>query len=197
MAAAASSETEPRSGLPDGNGEESSKKEKPNKLEKTALLQELFVKELLDLLWAEEHLLKLWQDLRQTVSDNTLNTILGGWLTRAVIHTQRLRNIFEQQLGLEIALQKCQGMAGLLAEADLLIEQTRQITDVRDIAIVMIMQKINYYKISSYKAMAAFAEMRSQDQIKRLLTENLQEEEEVGKNLADLFVDLTRQLELE
>lgn len=185
------SKTDPLEGLPDGEQDKSpsAEQEKSDKLKKTALLQELFIKELQDMLWTEEHLLKLWREFQGAVSD-PLGIMLAKYITESVIHAQRLRGIFEL-LGITPSLQKCQGMAGLIAEADLLIAHTQQITAVRDIAAIMVMQKINHYKIASYDAMITLAEIRDQVLIKQLLMDNLREEKESGENMAEVFTSLT------
>lgn len=189
------SKTDPLEGLPNGKQDKSpmAEQEKSDKLKKTALLQELFTKELQDMLWTEEHLLKIWKDLQGVVSD-PLGIMLAKYITESVIHAQRLRGIFEQLLGIAPSLQKCQGMAGLIAEADLLIEYTQQITAIRDIAAIIVMQKINHYKIASYEAMITLAEVRDQVLIKQLLMDNLREEKESGENMAEVFTSLTADL---
>lgn len=178
--------------LPDDERNKSSMagKEKTEQIKETTLLQELFTKELQDMLWTEEHLLKLWKDLQGAVSD-PLGIMLAKYSTESMVHAQRLRGIFEQLLGMSPTLQKCQGMAGLIAEADLLIEHTQQILAIRDIAAIIVMQKINYYKIASYEAMIRLADMRDQVLIKQLLMDNLREEQESGENMIEVFISLT------
>ncbi len=164
--------------------------EKNDKVRETTLLQELFTKELQDMLWTEEHLPKLWTDLQGAVSD-PLGIMLAKYVTESYVHVQRLEGIFEQLLGIAPTLQKCQGMAGLIAEADLLIAHTQEVTVVRDIAAIIVMQKINHYKIASYAAMIRLAEMRDQILIKQLLMDNLREEQESGETMTHVFISLT------
>ena len=186
--------TDSLAGLPDGEQDESSSKQQKNDhLMQTALLQELFTKELQDMLWAEVQLLNLWNALQQVVSDS-LGIMLAKSITESVVQIQRLRSIVEKLLNLRANPQKCQGMAGLIAEANLLITHTQQITKIRDVAIIMAMQKINRYKVTSYEAMTALAEMRGQVMIKQLLSDSLMEEKENEKNLAIVFGGLTDKL---
>lgn len=185
------SETDPSEGLPNGQQDKSSlpEQEKGNNLKQTALLQELFTKELQDMLWTEEHLPKLGKGLLRAVSD-PLGIMLAKYITESIIHAQRLSGIFEQLLSIKPTLPKCQGMAGLIVEADLLIEHTQKITAVRDIAAIIVMQKINHYKIASYEAMITLAEMRDQVLIKQLLMDNLREEKESRENMTAVFTSL-------
>ena len=185
------SETDPSEGLPNGQQDKSSlpEQEKGNNLKQTALLQELFTKELQDMLWTEEHLPKLGKGLLRAVSD-PLGIMLAKYITESIIHAQRLSGIFEQLLSIKPSLPKCQGMAGLIVEADLLIEHTQKITAVRDIAAIIVMQKINHYKIASYEAMITLAEMRDQVLIKQLLMDNLREEKESRENMTAVFTSL-------
>lgn len=186
------SKKNPSEGLPNGQQDKSSlpDQEKNDNLKQTALLQELFIKELQDMLWTEQHLLKLGKELQRAVSD-PLGIMLAKYITESVIHAQRLSGIFEQLLSIRPSLQKCQGMAGLIAEADLLIEHTHKITAIRDIATIIVMQKINHYKIASYEAMITLAEMRDQVLITQLLMDNLREEKESGENMTAVFTSLT------
>lgn len=186
------SETDSSKELHKGQQDKSSlpEQEKNDNLKQTALLQELFTKELQDMLWTEEHLLKLGKELQRVVSD-PLGIMLAEYITKSVIHAQRLSGIFEQLLSIKPSLQKCQGMAGLIAEADLLIEHTQKITAIRDIAAIIVIQKINYYKIASYEVMITLAEIRDQVLIKQLLMDNLREEKESGENMTTVFTSLT------
>ena len=186
------SETNPSDAPANGQDNASlSEQENSDNLKQTALLQELFTKELQDMLWTEQHLLKLGNALQRAVSD-PLGIMLAKYITESLIHAQRLSGIFEQLLSIRPSLQKCQGMAGLIAEANLLIAHTHKITAVRDIAAIIVMQKINHYKIASYEAMVTLAEMRDQVLITQLLMDNLREEKESRENMTAVFTSLTR-----
>lgn len=186
MAALSSSDTDPLTGLPDGHKDHSSlPSDKQTVQEITVQFHQLFTKELQDMLWAEEHLLKLLPALQEASDNNLLKAMISEQLTQTVIHIQQLRSIF-YELKQQASVQKCQGMAGLIAEADLLMENSVQNSRVRDAAIIMAMQKINHYEIASYEAMLSLADLWSFTPIKELLLRILKEQKQVDEELAKI-----------
>ncbi|KIO77678.1 hypothetical protein TH53_08420 [Pedobacter lusitanus] len=162
-------------------------REQSDKTKKTTQFHQLFVEELQDMLWADEHLLKLLRELEKAAENSSLKTMLNKHLTQTVIHVQRLREMFEK-LKQQPKLEKCQGMAGLIAEAELLVEHTDRNPLVRDAAIIMAMQKINQYEMASYETMVTFAEQWGHFSIKELLLATLKEKWQTDTELANIAV---------
>ncbi|WP_052496189.1 DUF892 family protein [Pedobacter lusitanus] len=187
MTTAFSPGIDPLTGLPDSYTDHSISREQSDKTKKTTQFHQLFVEELQDMLWADEHLLKLLRELEKAAENSSLKTMLNKHLTQTVIHVQRLREMFEK-LKQQPKLEKCQGMAGLIAEAELLVEHTDRNPLVRDAAIIMAMQKINQYEMASYETMVTFAEQWGHFSIKELLLATLKEKWQTDTELANIAV---------
>lgn len=153
--------------------------------DKMTQFHQLFTAELEEMLWASEHLLKLLQSLTLIAENYNLKSMLNSYLDKTIVHVQRLRDIFEK-LKQQPKARKCQGMAGLIVEAGLLIENTDQNAQVTDTAILMIMQKINQYEMASYESMVTFAEQWGHHFIKEILLATLKEKWQADTALASI-----------
>jgi ferritin-like metal-binding protein YciE len=96
----------------------------------------------------------------------------------------RLEQVFEI-LGETPKSVKCKGMEGIIEEG----EETMSLKgspETLDAGLIMAAQKVEHYEIASYGSLATWADLMGRQDIKRLLGQTLEEEEEADQKLTDL-----------
>jgi len=138
-------------------------------------LKELFIDELKDIYWAEQHLVKALPKMSKGATSDELKQAINDHLEQTKNHISRLESAFES-IGEKAKAVKCEAMAGLLKEADELLEETDKGTEVRDVAIISASQKVEHYEIASYGTLKTLAGVLGFTEAQKLLDETLQEE---------------------
>ena len=138
-------------------------------------LKELFIDELKDIYWAEQHLVKVLPKMAKGATSDELKQAINDHLEQTKNHVSRLESAFES-IGEKAKAVKCEAMAGLLKEADELLEETDKGTEVRDVAIISASQKVEHYEIASYGTLKTLAGVLGFTEAQKLLDETLQEE---------------------
>ncbi|HEY9533700.1 MAG TPA: DUF892 family protein [Mucilaginibacter sp.] len=147
-------------------------------------LRELFIDELKDIYWAEQHLVKsLPKMIKGATSDDLKNTIQQH-LIETEGHVSRLEQIFDS-IGEKAKAVKCEAMEGLLKEAEELLKETDKGTEVRDVAIISAAQKVEHYEIASYGTMRTLAGTLGLNEAQDLLQQTLDEEKNADKLLSE------------
>lgn len=96
----------------------------------------------------------------------------------------RLEEVFAS-IELKAEAKKCEAMAGLIKEAEEMMESTTKGV-VRDAAIISAAQKVEHYEIASYGTLCAFAKTLGHNEAAALLEETLNEEKDADSNLTAL-----------
>lgn len=78
---------------------------------------------------------------------------------------------------------KCEAMAGLIKEADSIIEDTEKDSYTRDAGLVLAAQKTEHYEIASYGTLVIFAEQMEEKEVAKLLQKILAEEKNTDISL--------------
>ena len=86
-------------------------------------LKELFIDEMKDIYWAEQHLVKALPKMIKGATSEDLKQTITDHLEQTKNHVSRLESAFES-IGEKAKAVKCEAMAGLLKEADELLEET-------------------------------------------------------------------------
>ncbi|MBL4676493.1 MAG: ferritin-like domain-containing protein [Mucilaginibacter sp.] len=143
--------------------------------EAESALKELFLDELKDIYWAEQHLVKALPKMVKNATSDELKSTIGEHLKQTENQVARLEKAFES-IGEKAKAVKCEAMDGLLKEADELMKETDKGTEVRDVAIISAAQKIEHYEIASYGTLHALAGTLGYADAAALLQETLEEE---------------------
>lgn len=154
-------------------------------------LHELFVDGLKDILWAEEHLYKNLPKMAKGATSEELKSAFEGHREETAGHIERLKQVFES-IGEKAQAVKCEAMAGLLREAEELLEDSEKGTMVRDAALIAGAQKIEHYEIATYGTLATYAKIMGHKEAKQLLGQTLDEEKATDEKLtgiAESFVN--------
>ena len=120
-------------------------------------LMKLFTDSIMDLFWAENHLVKALPKMIKSAKSKALQDAISNHLEQTKTHVERLQQVFEL-LGKKPQAKKCDAMEGLTKEGEGVIENTDSGTPARDLGIIMASQKVEHYEISSYTGLSKLAQ---------------------------------------
>jgi ferritin-like metal-binding protein YciE len=170
-----------------------------SKEQNNSMLQDLFLDELRDIYWAEKHLVKALPRMEKAATSEELATAFADHLAVTQEQVTRLEQVFEL-LGEKPRGKKCEGMEGLVKEAESVIEDTEEGTSTRDVGLIISAQKVEHYEIAAYGGLAQLAKTLGKEDIANLLGETLEEEKETDElltNLAENNINQSAQQEVE
>jgi ferritin-like metal-binding protein YciE len=153
-------------------------------MDKMDSLESLLLHEVKDLYHAEKQLVKALPKVAKKASSPELKSAIEQHLQQTEGHVNRLEQVFEM-LGAPAKGVKCKGMAGILEEGEEMMSQKGE-PDTLDAAIIMSAQKVEHYEMAAYGSAATWAEMMGRKDIKTLLGQTLQEEEQTDQKLTRL-----------
>ncbi len=151
---------------------------------KMKTLADAFHDELQDLYSAEKQLTKAIPAMAKKASCEKLTKAFQDHLEQTKMHVQRVAQAFADT-GKPAKAKTCEAMKGLIAEADSMME-TEADPDVMDAVLIALAQKIEHYEIATYGTLCTWAEKLSYTAAKKLLGENMDEEEKADKHLTKL-----------
>ncbi len=149
---------------------------------------EFFVDELKDIYWAENHLAKALPKMQKAATSEDLAMAFEKHVQETEQHIATLEKVFEL-LGEKAVAKKCDAMAGLLEEANGIIEDTDKGTMVRDAALIIAAQKVEHYEIASYGTLRTFAENMGHTAVQELLQQTLDNEKETDVALTEIALN--------
>jgi ferritin-like metal-binding protein YciE len=147
-------------------------------------LEDGFLAEVADMLHAERQLVKALPRMARAAETPELRETIERHLEETEGHVQRLENVFEL-MDRKPHTEVCEGMQGILHEGNELLQKTGP-GPVRDAMIVGAAQKAEHYEITSYGTLCAWAEELGENQVVRLLEENLFEEKQADRRLTQI-----------
>jgi ferritin-like metal-binding protein YciE len=147
-------------------------------------LKELLVDELRDLYSAETQLTRALPKVAKHVSDSKLKQAIEHHLQETEGHVQRLEQVFEQ-LGESPKGKTCEGMKGLITEAD---ERVKDGGDAAalDAGLIADAQRVEHYEIAAYGSARTFAHLLGEREIVSLLEQTLHEEKAADSKLTQI-----------
>lgn len=153
--------------------------------EAESALKELFIDEMKDIYWAEQHLAKALPKMIKGATSEDLKKTISDHLEQTKNHVTRLESAFES-IGEKAKAVKCLAMEGLLKEADELLSETDKGTEVRDVAIISAAQKVEHYEIASYGTLKTLATTLGFADAANLFGETLEEEKTADSLLTEV-----------
>lgn len=146
---------------------------------------EFFVDELKDIYWAEKHLVKALPKMKKAATSPELAAAFDKHTAETETHIVTLEQVFEL-LGEKAAAKKCDAMAGLLEEANGIIEDTDAGTMIRDCGLILGAQKVEHYEIATYGGLRTLAAAFGRDDVAALLQQTLDNEKATDEALTGL-----------
>lgn len=159
-------------------------KNKTGKMENSEF-HKFFVDELKDIYWAEKHLVKALPKMKKAATSPELASAFEKHTAETQTHIETLEQVFSL-LEEKAVAKKCDAMAGLLEEADSIIEDTEAGTMVRDAGLILAAQKVEHYEIATYGTLRTFAENMGHTEVYELLTRTLENEKETDVALTEV-----------
>jgi len=155
---------------------------------KMTSLEDLFLHELQDIHNAEKQLIKALPKMAKSAESEHLRSAFEKHLEETKGQVERLEQVFEL-LGKPAKGKTCMGMQGLITEGQELISEKAE-PSVKDAGLIVAAQKVEHYEIAAYGSLCVFAEMLGHKDVKKLLKQNMAEEENTDKALTQLAEDL-------
>jgi ferritin-like metal-binding protein YciE len=159
--------------------------------------RQLFLHELGDILYAERTLVKALPKLQEEASDEELAQGFGDHLEETRKHVKNIEQAF-QALGEEAKAEKCPGIEGIKKEHDDFVANESPSQEVLDAFLTGAGARTEHYEIAAYEGLATMADAMGEDEVARLLSENLEEEraalrkmQAIGRRLAELGTKTT------
>lgn len=151
---------------------------------KLKTLADAFYDELQDILSAEKQLVKAIPKMVKKASCEKLTAAFEEHLEQTKTHIERVEQSFEDT-GKSAKAKKCEAMEGLLKEAESMMAEAAD-PDVMDAILIALAQKVEHYEIATYGTLCTWANHLGYHSAKKLLGENLDEEEKTDKLLTQL-----------
>jgi ferritin-like metal-binding protein YciE len=146
---------------------------------------EFFVDELKDIYWAEKHLAKALPKFKKAATSPELAAAFEKHTVETQNHIATLEEVFSL-LEEKAVAKKCDAMAGLLEEADSILEDTEAGTLVRDAGLILAAQKAEHYEIATYGTLKTFAEVMGHTEVANLLAQTLADEKATDVALTEI-----------
>jgi ferritin-like metal-binding protein YciE len=147
-------------------------------------MQDLFVHQLKDVLYAEKRIVKTMPALIDMATSPELKNGLQTHLDQTRTHVTRLENVFRMQ-NIEPGTVKCPAIDGIIDEAEDLSGEVAN-KGVLDAAIAASAQAVEHYEITRYGTLIAWANELGRADCASILTETLQEERQADLALTQL-----------
>lgn len=148
---------------------------------------DFFVDELKDIYWAEKHLVKALPKMKKAATSPELAAAFEKHTQETQTHIETLEEVFGL-LDEKPAAKKCDAMAGLLEEANGIIEDTDAGTMIRDAGLILAAQKVEHYEIATYGTLKVFAENMDRADVASLLNQTLENEKATDVALTEIAV---------
>jgi ferritin-like metal-binding protein YciE len=161
-----------------GNGSSTAEQQNPK-------LEKFFEDSLKDIYWAEKQLMKALPKMRKAATTKELQDAIDDHTAQTEEQASRLEKVFEI-LGKKAQAKKCDGMEGLIAEGEKVVEETEEGSMTRDVGIIVSAQKVEHYEIAAYGSLVQLAVTMGQDEIAEILNDILQEEKETDELLTEI-----------
>ena len=152
--------------------------------------RELFLHELGDVLYAERTLVKTLPELQDEASDDELASGFAEHLEETRQHVKNVKQAFEA-LGEPVKAEKCPGIEGIKKEHDDFVANESPSPEVLNAFLTGAAARTEHYEIAAYEGLVTMAQAMGEDEVARLLNENLEQEkaalakmQTIGKRLA-------------
>ena len=152
--------------------------------------RELFLHELGDVLYAERTLVKALPKLQEEASDDELRMGFEQHLEETRQHVKNVEKAFEA-LGEKATAEKCPGIEGIKKEHDDFVAKESPSQEVLDSFLTGAGARTEHYEIAAYEGLIETATALGENDVVKLLNENLEHEKNaletmksIGKRLA-------------
>ena len=154
--------------------------------------RELLLHELGDVLYAEQTLVKTLPKLQEEAADEELAQGFGEHLEETRQHVKNLERAFEA-LGEPAKAEKCPGIEGIKKEHDEFVSNESPSQEILDAFLTGAGARTEHYEIAAYEGLVTMAEATGEDEVARLLNENLAQEKKALRKMQTISKRLAEQ----
>ena len=147
-------------------------------------LQDVLEHQIKDLYSAETQLTSAMPKMMEAATTQELKDAFQKHLEQTKEQVNRLQQAAEK-LGIKPTGEKCHGMEGLIKEGQGLIQEHEKGVAL-DAALIAAAQRIEHYEIAGYGSACQFAEALGNREVKEILGQTLNEEEQTDKLLTQI-----------
>ncbi|MDX1930579.1 MAG: ferritin-like domain-containing protein [Pirellulaceae bacterium] len=151
---------------------------------KLANLADAFYDELQDMYSAEKQLVAALPKMVKKAACEQLSKAFSDHLVQTKEHVTRVESAFADT-GKPPKAKKCEAMAGLIKEAEAMMEEDAE-PDVMDAILIGLAQKVEHYEIATYGTLCTWADKLGYAAAKKQLGVNMNDEEKADKLLTSL-----------
>lgn len=144
-------------------------------------LERLFIEELRDTYSAEKQLVRALKKLAQHASNEELSAAFEEHRVETEEQVSRLEQVFDT-LDLKPRAKTCEGMKGIIAEGDEMMEEEGD-EAVIDAALIAGAQRVEHYEMAAYGTLRHYAERLGNTKAEQLLAQTLEEEKAADAKL--------------
>lgn len=152
-------------------------------------LQQFFVDQLRDIYWAEQRLVKVLPNLEEAAFSSELKQAFSSHLEETKNHMSRLEKVFGI-LNTPIEGDRSPDIAGIADEGQNIIDESKDSTAERDIALIFVSQKAEHYEIATYGGLVQLARTLGYKDAAEILSVTLAEEKKADSLLTRIVNSL-------
>lgn len=165
----------------ENNSKQQNMKSKNNQTD----LGKFFLDALQDIYYAEAKIEESLAKIKHKATSEELQEALEDHELVTKKQILRLEKIFKH-LGEEAKKKKCDAIDGILKEVDEMVKNTEDGSMTRDVAIIIVSQKVEHYEIATYGGLVQIAITLGHEKVADLLETTLDEEEETDFLLTEI-----------
>jgi len=150
-----------------------------------SLLEKFFCDQLKDIYYAEQHILKGLDKMKEAATTEQLKEAFEDHQHQTTKHVKRLEKVFDV-IGKKAEGKKCEAIEGILKECESIISETKEGTMTRDAALIIAAQKVEHYEIATYGGLVQLALTVGLSEAADILDKTLAEEEDTDQLLTDI-----------
>jgi ferritin-like metal-binding protein YciE len=147
-------------------------------------LHELFVKELQDVFSAETQILDALPLMVEKATSENLKAAFEKHLKQTESQADKLTEAADI-LKIDLKGERCEGMAGIIAEGSKIIKSETSST-ATDAALIGAAQKVEHYEIATYGTLCSWAAFMGHTEVEAILQEILEQEKATDVILTEL-----------
>lgn len=152
--------------------------------------QELFVHELCEIYDAEHRFIEGQQEMAEHATDESLKNAILEHLDQTRQHAANIEQVFSE-LGQEARRETNEVAKGLVSETQEGIREAQSNT-LCDVVIDAAVIKVEHFEMGSYRSLVTGAQLMGQSEVQRLLSENMQDEEQTAQTAEQSAEELLR-----
>lgn len=162
---------------------------------KGSQLGQFFLDELKDIYWAEKHLVKALSKMAKEATTEELKQAFLDHRSETEGQVSRLEQVFKI-IGEKAVAKKCDAIDGITKEVESVIEDTKDDTYTRDVALILGGQKAEHYEIATYGGLVQLAMVLGHDDAAELLLQTLDEEKAADNTLTSIAENSVNEIAL-